>query len=394
VEVEVERLGEHLYRLNSATYVYGSVNVVASVGEDGILLVDTGAPSTTKELAASLATLGEGEVRLVVNTHSHGGHVGGNTAFTETATVVAQARTREAMTTGRSLLLELPSRALPAVTFDEEVSIHFNGERIELRHLPYGHSTSDVIVHFTESKVICLGGLVYPDRFPLVESTLGCTPRDLAANLQSVIESSPADATFVTGYGRNYDREGLKAYHQMLVETIDIVEAALTRGEDVEEIKAAGILAEFESWARIMVTTDAWIEAIAQGSSPERTVPRKSLIVPLYEVLAAGGEIDAVIEEYRRLKSEAREDYQFEVGSLNAVGYYLLLKKGRHEDAIALFELNVEEYPEDFNTYDSLAEAHMMNGDREAAIRNYERSLELNPDNTNAVNMLRELRSE
>ena len=61
------------------------------------------------------------------------------------------------------------------------------------------------------------------------------------------------------------------------------------------------------------------------------------------------------------------------------------------QEAIALFKLNVETYPDAFNTYDSLGEAHIVQGDRETAIMNYRKSLVLNPNNTNAVSMLKKL---
>ena len=66
----------------------------------------------------------------------------------------------------------------------------------------------------------------------------------------------------------------------------------------------------------------------------------------------------------------------------------------RLEDAIEIFKLNAEAYPESSNVYDSLGEAYMMNGNTDMAIANYEKSLELNPDNTNAVEKLKELKNE
>ena len=75
---------------------------------------------------------------------------------------------------------------------------------------------------------------------------------------------------------------------------------------------------------------------------------------------------------------------------LNTLGYEQLRAKHIPE-AIALFQLNVEVYPKAFNTYDSLAEAYAAKGDREAAIKNYRKSLSLNPDNTNAVESLKKL---
>jgi tetratricopeptide (TPR) repeat protein len=70
-----------------------------------------------------------------------------------------------------------------------------------------------------------------------------------------------------------------------------------------------------------------------------------------------------------------------------------MLVHQRLPEAIEVFKLNVEMYPDAFNTYDSLGEAYMVKGEKELAIENFERSLELNPANTNAVEMLKKIRS-
>ncbi len=101
---------------------------------------------------------------------------------------------------------------------------------------------------------------------------------------------------------------------------------------------------------------------------------------------------DAGAALYHDLKSELPPQALPEI-MLNSLGYRLM-GTGRVEEAIAVFELNVEAYPAAFNTYDSLGEAYMTHGDTELAIRNYEKSLELNPENTNATDMLQRLRGE
>ena len=103
--------------------------------------------------------------------------------------------------------------------------------------------------------------------------------------------------------------------------------------------------------------------------------------------------IEAAVTRYRQLKKEDPEGWRFAENELNLFGYQLLARD-RTDDAIVILELNVEAFPEAFNTYDSLAEAYMLSGRTEPAIANYERSLELNPDNTNAVAMLARLREE
>lgn len=98
----------------------------------------------------------------------------------------------------------------------------------------------------------------------------------------------------------------------------------------------------------------------------------------------------AAVSQYRRLKKEHPDSYDFAEKELNDLGYYLL-RHDRVADAIEIFKLNVEMYPHAFNAHDSLAESYMRNGNRELAIKHYKKSLELNPKNTNAVEMLKKL---
>jgi CubicO group peptidase (beta-lactamase class C family) len=119
-------------------------------------------------------------------------------------------------------------------------------------------------------------------------------------------------------------------------------------------------------------------------NSPTREVRRI-----LERVLANEG-TQAVVDEYHLLKRRYPQN-AFREELLNNLGYSLLSSQS-YEDAIRIFQLNVDEYPEAFNTYDSLGEAYMRAGDLERAIENYERSVELNPDNHNGVEMLSELR--
>jgi tetratricopeptide (TPR) repeat protein len=96
---------------------------------------------------------------------------------------------------------------------------------------------------------------------------------------------------------------------------------------------------------------------------------------------------ETAIERYRELREAATKEYNFAESELNELGYRYM-GEGETETAIEMFKLNVETYPDGFNTYDSLGEAYMEAGQTELAIQNYERSLELNPGNDNAKQML------
>jgi len=102
--------------------------------------------------------------------------------------------------------------------------------------------------------------------------------------------------------------------------------------------------------------------------------------------------IDAGLKRYKELKAENRGEYLFKEGPMNDVGYRLL-GNDKITDAIEIFKLNVKEYPDSFNVYDSMGEAYMKNGDNELAIKNYQKSIELNPENENGKKMLEKLQS-
>lgn len=130
------------------------------------------------------------------------------------------------------------------------------------------------------------------------------------------------------------------------------------------------------------------LSAIAFGA------PYKLPVLPVSEVLAATiaqKGIAPALQQYRELKRTRPDNYDFSEPVLDRLGYDLL-RSQKVKEAIEIFKLNVEMFPQAFNVYDSLGEAYMVNGDKELAIKNYEKALELNPQNTNSVNMLKKLR--
>ena len=118
--------------------------------------------------------------------------------------------------------------------------------------------------------------------------------------------------------------------------------------------------------------------------------PKPSIAETLLETIKQKG-ITASIEQYRTLKKEQPNAFNFAESELNRLGYLLLNDVSRVKEAIEIFKLNVEVYPESANVYDSLGEAYMKSGDTELAIKNYRRSLEFNPQNANAIEMLKKL---
>src|SRR4030095_12936353 len=121
--------------------------------------------------------------------------------------------------------------------------------------------------------------------------------------------------------------------------------------------------------------------------------PKKNISDTLLEIILNGGGIKKAKEMYYELKDEKEDEYNFKENQLNNLGYRLL-QVGLNKEAIEIFKINVKEFPDSWNVYDSLGEGYMINGDKELAIKNYEKSIKLNPDNDNGKKMLEKLKEK
>jgi pimeloyl-ACP methyl ester carboxylesterase len=178
----------------------------------------------------------------------------------------------------------------------------------------------------------------------------------------------------------------------------DVPMAVLIARRDRPPKWVTALLAQYGPWvadaaeAQLTVVVDSG--HYIQADDPQavvaavRRVVFPSVPIAVERALASGG-APAAIDAFRRMKTRYPAEYVSE-RTLNALGYRRL-GAGQADDAIALFKLNVEAFPDSANAYDSLGEGYATKGDREAAIASYRKSLALDPANTGAVQALRKL---
>ncbi len=384
--VEVTHLGGNLYQLRCN----GNVGVVASIGADGTLLVDTGYAATAAAVQEELNRLESGPVRIIVNTHGDGDHVGGNAVLGKGAVIIGHPEVGRRMSTYFALPAT-DTEGLPMVTVEAPATIHFNNDVIRVLPLPGGHTDGDLIVHFSKARVACIGDLVLLGTFPNAAPARGGNAQRLIQVLTEIQETLPSDTTLVAAHGGPFTMADLETYIEMVEGTVAAVAAEVEADLTLPEIVENNPLASWSEWESPEdgLSFENWITEIyasLEGAGPQ------SICAALTEVLEKDG-IEAALARYRQLKIEEPEKWSFAEAELNMLGYQLLARD-RIDEAIAIFELNVEAFPAAFNTYDSLGEACLLAGRTEAAIANYERSLELNPDNANAGAVLARLREE
>src|ERR1700757_1477139 len=164
VEIKVTKVSGNIYMLEGQ-----GGNIAASVGEDGIVIVDDEFAPLAEKIQAALKNLGITDklVRFVINTHYHGDHTGGNAPFANNgSTVIAQDNVRKRLESGgtggysESAKMEMKPAdkgALPVITFEHDVTVHLNGEDIRALHFPAGHTDGDAIIFFPKNNVVHMG---------------------------------------------------------------------------------------------------------------------------------------------------------------------------------------------------------------------------------------------
>lgn len=263
VEIKVTKVAGNVYMLEGA-----GGNIGVSVGPDGILIVDDQFAPLADKIKAALKTLGEGKLKFVLNTHYHGDHTGGNIAFGPDAPIIAQTNVRKRLSEEQKSKFfnrttpASPKEALPVITFDNAVSVFFNGEEIKVLHFPHGHTDGDSVIFFTGSNVVHMGDDFFNGRFPVVDLEAGGDVEGMTKNIGDIISKLPAGVKIIPGHGALSDADGLKAFHNMLVQTTDIVRKRMAAGKTLDQIKAEGLPEEWKTWGSGFIKTDLWLTLI------------------------------------------------------------------------------------------------------------------------------------
>ena len=271
VEVKATKVAGNIYMLQGA-----GGNIGVSVGDDGILIVDDQYAPLADKIKAALKGIADKKLRFILNTHWHQDHTGGNEVFGPEAPVIAHDNVRKRMSTEqRSTIFNrttppAPKQALPIVTFNQSLTVHFNGEEIRAIHFPHGHTDGDSVIFFTSSNVVHLGDDFFAGRFPFVDLDSGGTVEGLIKNIGDIIEKIPAGAKLIPGHGPISTIDDLKTYHRMLQQTTEIVRQKIAAGKTLDQVKTEGLPAEWESWGTGFIKTPLWVETIYRSLTAKK----------------------------------------------------------------------------------------------------------------------------
>jgi cyclase len=271
VEIKATKVAGNVYMLEGA-----GGNIGVSVGDDGLLIVDDQYAPLADKIKAALKGLADKKLRFILNTHWHGDHTGGNAIFGPEVPVIAHDNVRKRLSTEQKSTIfknttpPAPKEALPIITFNQSLTVYFNGEEIRAIHYPQGHTDGDSVIFFSSSNVVHLGDDFFAGRFPFVDLDSGGTVEGLIRNIGEIIGKIPPGAKLIPGHGPISTLDDLKSYHRMLQQTTEIVRGKIAAGKTLDQIKTEGLPAEWAPWGTGFIKTNLWVETIYRSLTAKK----------------------------------------------------------------------------------------------------------------------------
>ena len=232
-------------------------NIGVSAGDDGLLIIDDQYAPLAAKIRAALSQLNPDAPKFLLNTHFHGDHTGGNADFGVASIIIAHENVR-----GRLVAEDSPSSALPVITFDDDVTVHFNGENITLIHMPRGHTDTDSVVMFEDSNVVHMGDHFFNGGFPFVDLANGGTVQGYLSNLERALSWIDDETSVIPGHGPLGSKADLLAFYNVVKDTSTTIRVMKSQGISAEEAVTEGLGDEYESWGQGFINEQRWIETV------------------------------------------------------------------------------------------------------------------------------------
>ena len=248
VEIKTTKISDNFYALEGEG---GRIGILA--GPDGIFMVDTQFAQISDRILAAIRQITDAPFRILVNTHVHGDHTGGNANFArQGATIMARPLLRErlmkpAAPQGVKPLPPAPAQALPVVTDDTETTIHMNGEDVRLIPAPVAHTDGDTLVYFPKANVIMTGDFFRSVGFPNIDTVNGGSLNGLLASFETVLKLGPPNAIIAPGHGPITDKTAVAKHRDMTIAVRDKVAGLIREGKSQDEVVAAKPAAQFQA---------------------------------------------------------------------------------------------------------------------------------------------------
>ena len=235
-------------------------NIGVTAGADGVFIIDDEFAPLAPKIKAAIAQISKQPLKFIFNTHWHGDHTGGNEAMTGSGVfIVAHDNVRKRMSTEQvSELMKMfggpgsipasPAKALPVITFSDEVTFHLNGDEIHVFHVANAHTDGDAIIHFKTANVVHAGDVFINGAYPVIDYGSGGTIDGYIAAQEKLLTVVDDNTKIIPGHGPLGDKAALKKAHDMIVAArAAIVKASQGGKKTLEQVIAAKPTAEWDA---------------------------------------------------------------------------------------------------------------------------------------------------
>ncbi len=247
VQVVLTKFGNNFYAIDGQGGRMGAL-----VGPDGIFVVDAQSAAITDRIMTEVRKVSQEPLKLLVNTHVHADHTGGNENFAKLgATLISRPLLRERLAKPPAPANGGPAptvapMSLPKLTFDAPTTIFMNGESIELTPLPRAHTDGDTAVRFPLANVLMTGDVFRSTGYPNIDLGNGGSLTGLIAALTKLSEMAGPETKVLPGHGNITDRAAIVAHRDMVVVMQGRVAKLVAEGKTRDQVLAAKITADYD----------------------------------------------------------------------------------------------------------------------------------------------------
>ncbi|MCQ8891276.1 MBL fold metallo-hydrolase [Pseudoalteromonas carrageenovora] len=235
--VTAEKLSDHVYVL----FGQGG-NIAASVGDDGIYIIDDQFAKLSDDIKKTISDLKPGSAEFVINTHHHGDHTGGNENFAKAgAHVIAHDNVHKRLEEKHGA----NSDYLPRISFGHDLKLHFNNEHAHVVHYAHAHTDGDSVIFFNNDNIVHMGDIYFNfGSLPFVDVDSGGSVDGILAAVNDVIKQIDERTIVIPGHGPVSDRSGLETYAKLVKKAKDLMLNAMQNNASLEQVIKADPLAE------------------------------------------------------------------------------------------------------------------------------------------------------
>jgi len=263
VEIKTTKISDNFYTLDGQG---GTIGVL--VGADGIFMVDSQFAPLSQKIAAAIHQISDKPIRFMVNTHVHGDHTGGNENFAKMgATIFARDELRYRLAhpspgANGAPGAPAPAAALPVVTYEGPVTIHMDGEEVQLIPIHRAHTDGDTLVHFVHNDVLMTGDYFRSIQFPNIDRANGGSLDGMLEGLGITIGMAGPNTKIIPGHGPMVDRAAVIAHRDMILAIRAKVDALVQQGKTVDEVLAAKTTSDFDSIPNASTTSERFVRQL------------------------------------------------------------------------------------------------------------------------------------